>query len=102
MKTSALRASFCIRTSFGTIIPWKTIANVIKQVQDIVHCPSHDNDIVDAFKENHSNRRISNALENGTNLSNDAHSANAKVLSNGHFQKKQWDSAGEHSDEVGD
>ena len=91
-----------IRTSFGTIIPWETIANVIKQVQDIEHCPSHNNDIVDAFKENHSNSRVSNALENGTNLSDDRHAANAKILSNGHFQKEKWDSASEHGDEVGD
>ena len=91
-----------IRTSFGTIIPWKTIANVIKQVQDIEHCPSHNNDIVDAFKENHSNSRVSDALEDGANLSDHAHPADAKVLSNGNLQQEQRYSTSEHSDEVGD
>ena len=91
-----------IRTSFGTLIPRKTIANVVQQVQDVVHSPSYDDDVVDGFEENHSNSRVSDALEDGANLSDHAHSTDAKVLSNGNLQQEQRYSTSEHGDEVGD
>ena len=69
-------------TSLFTCGPGQVITNIVENIGNIEHGPSHNDYVVDIFQENHHNRRVANSLENWANLTNNIHTSRSEVLTN--------------------
>ena len=89
-------------TSFGAVTPGQAASESVESVEDVVEGPGDDDDVVDVLQEHHHEGRVSDSLEDGTELADDAHPADPEVLTDGDLQKEERDPAGQHGHEVRD
>ena len=94
-------AAFFLLTSFLAAAPRKTW-EVKESLEEVEEGPGDDDDVVDVLEEDHHDGRVADAFEDGRQLADDRHSANAEVLPDGDLEEEEGDAADGHGEEVGD
>ena len=85
-----------------TTAPRQIAGDVKERIHDVEQGPGDDDDVVDVLQEYHHECGVPDALENGTELPDDAHAAHAQVLTDADLQQEERNSARDHGQKVGD
>ena len=88
-------------TSFLAAAPRKAW-EVEESLEKVEEGPGDDDDVVDVLEEDHHDGRVADAFEDGRQLADDGHSANAEVLPDGDLEEEEGDATDGHGEEVGD
>ena len=89
-------------TSFVAAGPGQFVGDVVKGVEDVEERPSDNDDVVDILQEDHHEGRVADTFEDGAQLTDHAHAADAEVLAHRHLKQEQGYPTRQHSQKVGD